>query len=1103
MNATRYVLLAMYALVLVAAHSGPLAAQGLLDRKVTFQVKDVPLVQALEQLSQKSTVKFAFQAPANTGRQRVTAQANNERLSKILKDLLTPHQLDFSLVEGVLVIHPASPKSSERISPTINSTLSGTVVDGSTGEPLVGAVVKIVGVTNQTGTDGNGAFRLVTGQSFPYAIQVSFVGYETKTLTAETSPIRIDLAPVLNDLEEVVVVGYGTQKSRDVTGAISSVRFTDLQNIPQSNTLNILSGRAPGLAVVQPGGQPGDDETEISIRGPLNTEISDSSPLVIIDGVQSTLKDLSTLPPGQIASISILKDASSAAIYGARGGNGVILVATKAPERGRLKLGVNTYFGLQKATYLPRFTESWQWMILHNEAAGRSLYPDYAIEDVKNGILTDTFSNNQPVNAVFRDAPISQFNVTLSGGNDGIRFQGAVSHLSQEGIMRNTDSKRLNYRSNIGITLARYLEAGLNLSGYIQNNHQGYYTPAQVLTQLYRTYPITPDTYANGSPGVYNLYDGTVIAPARIYMNLGRSDARNQKNNFITFLRLHPVKDFELKTAISYTAESNTSESFLPTYSYSAPNGQPALYNLNSVLKNGSTSVRQLQVSTTALYTAPLPDNHHLSLLAGHEYTSYTNKWFTAQGSGLSDNDLQVLDRATKDFILGGRADGWRLQSFFGRLSYQLKNRYLLDASLRADGSSRFPEDHRYGFFPSIGAAWIVSDEAFFADHIGRNGIMNHFKLRASYGKAGNDRIGNYTYQQTLSLDNYYYFGSELIAGAAQDKFANSAIRWETTTTKNLGLDMEFFNGRISLKGDWFDRLTEGLLYSLPLPPSFGNVTPATQNIGVVRNKGYEAAVDFRSSKGRLNYHVGLNVAYVKNRIVDLKGITAINGSNILQEGEDINAFYGYKTDGLFRTQEEVDSYPYYPTGFRIGSLKYVDLNDDGKIDDQDRTIIGTGSTPYTFGIIAGGSYGNIDFSLLFQGVKGKSIFIYDWGNRPANAAVIQFWEEWYENRFHPENNPDGTWPALGRSVPHLVSDFYVQDASYLRLKNVELGYRISDRLLRKIPVKDLRFYVSGQNIWTITSLIRQVDPERKARQQGNTNYPQVALYTVGLNVSL
>ena len=731
------------------------------------------------------------------------------------------------------------------------------------------------------------------------------------------------------------------------------------------------------------------------------------------------------------------------------------------------------------------------------------MYPQRAIDSVKKGIVSDTFANYNPVKTVFHDAPITNYNLSLSGGNEKLTYQASLAYLKQDGIMYNTNSERYNYRTNVNAIISNKFQIGLNLSGYLQNNHQSYYGPQNTLTQLYRTYPITPNKYStNGSPGVYSLYDGTTILPADVYTMLGRSDTKNQKSNFQTYAQLNLLKGLVFKTNISYSIQTTTGVSFLPTYSFPDASGKPASVNNINTLSNSSNESTQLQISSTGNYSFKITPKGNATLLVGYEFTSYNQSYFAINGSNLPDNDHQVLDRATTNFTPWGNSTAWKLQSFFTRFNYSFSGKYMFGANLRTDGSSRFPESNRYSYFPSVSVGWNIAEEEFFKPLRKDGNLFDMCKFRASYGNSGNDRIGDFSSQQSLSLSNYYYFGGTLIPGAAETSYANTNINWETSATKNIGLDLGMFKSRLMLNVDYYDKLTTGILYRLQMPPSFGSISPAIQNVANVNNRGYEITLQFKSSIKKLNFNIGGNLAYNKNKIVKLNGLTAINNANILEEGQDINSFYGYVANDLFRTADDVANYPSYATGFKLGSLKYEDLNKDGKIDDKDRTIIGTGSTPYTFGVTGSLSYKNFDMSFMIQGVRGKSVYTHDWGNRPANGKIMEFWKEWWDNRFDPVNNPNGTYPALGRSVPSPISTFYIRDASYVRLKNVEIGYNLPHSFLSKLSINNIRFYVTAQNLYTFTSLIPEIDPERLAMQSGNTSYPQTKLFTAGINAS-
>ncbi|MFC3199828.1 SusC/RagA family TonB-linked outer membrane protein [Parapedobacter deserti] len=976
------------------------------------------------------------------------------------------------------------------------------------GAPLPGVSIKLHGKSQEAVTDDQGVYAISAAAND--ILIFTALGYEKKELAVgQGDRIDVELIPKVGELGEVVVVGYGVQKKSDVTNSVSTVDFEDLQNVPQANTMNMLAGRVAGLNVVQASGEPGDNNNEVTIRG-VGT-VNDASPLVIIDGIAATMQDFSVLSPNEIASVSVLKDATSTAIYGARGANGVILVTTKAPKEGRFKVAVNSYYGIQDATEKPKFVNTWQWMILHNEAANRELYPQWAIDNVRNGIYTDTFANYNPVDDVFRLAPQHAHNLNLSGGSKAISFQGSVGYLDQEGILIGSNSDRFNYRSNAVAEISAAVKMGLNISGNTLKSHGSFGGINGLMTNLFRNYPITPRNYANGDWGVYNLHDGRTLIPAPLYAQIGRTDAKERRSNIIYFLEYKPIRGLNLKTQVGYTSRNQMTERFNPTYSYNAPDGTPAaMNNINTLINNGAED-NQLQTTTTANFSQAMRGGHRITLLAGHEYIDFNRSTMQARGSNLPTNDHQVLSRATTDISINGTKEGWRMQSFFGRVNYALKDRYFLEGNLRMDGSSRFPENKQYILLPSLSGGWMISNEQFFK-RMNLENIIDQFKVRAGWGKSGNDRmapgtgqLGNYVHQQTLNLENYYYFGGNLYPGAAITAFANKDISWESTESKGLGVDLTLLKNSLDITVDIYDRMTDGILFRVPLPPSFGGATPAIQNVAMVANRGWEITVSYQKSWSDFFFQIGGNLSYNKNNVVSLRGEEVLSSPFILREGEEFNSFYGLVFDGIIKDSTELATVPApNRNALEIGSMKFKDINGDGKIDDKDRMVLGSSNIPYAFGINGAFTYKGLSIAFLLQGVKGKTIFVRDWGNRPGDGAIMNFWREWWDNRYDAVNNPEGTWPVLNRSAPGSgeTSTFWLHDASYLRLKNIELGYTLPTKWLSSTGITDVRIFAAGQNLLTFTPLIKQIDPERRADVSRNVSYPQLKVMTFGFNVS-
>ena len=983
------------------------------------------------------------------------------------------------------------------------------------GDPLPGISVRVK-ATNQ-GTSSNEKGEYTINAKKGDVLIFSSVGYVAQEIkVGDNKVIDVSLKANAEELNQVIVVGYGTQKKSDLTNAVTSVSFEELENIPQTDIMNVLSGRVAGLTIVQASGQPGggDDPNDITIRG--TGTLNDATPLIVIDGVQSEASDLRMLSPQEIASITILKDASSTAIYGARGANGVILVTTKAPKEGAFKISYNTYIGRQKETVTPRFVNGWQFLTLHLEASDKpDMFPPEAIEQLKQGIATDTFAYYNPVKDVFRGAWQHSHNVSLSGGTKALSFQGSVNYLNQEGVINGTYGDKINYRSNIRANVSSKVILSLNISGGREKSHENWGSSRGTMQNLYRAYIITPKFYSTGGWGIQNLKTGAVAIPPGLYAQLGRRDDIFNILNLSPSFTYIPIKDLTLKSQLNIRSTSLIRESFKPTYEFYLPDGTQAAgaaYNTINTLIDFRNNVTQLQFTNTANYKLNIQRKHRLDFLLGYEYLNAAINRIQANGSNLPNNDQQVLSRATSNISITQTDEEWKLQSFFGRMNYAFKNKYMLETNLRTDGSSRFPRNKQYVLLPSVSAGWMVTNEEFFKKLGGVRKVVDELKIRAGWGRAGNDKmeqgrgqLGNYAHLQTLNMENYYYFGEQLQTGTAITAYANENISWERTTTKGIGLDLNMFKRKLDITFDLYDRITNDILFRVPLPPSFGLATPAVQNIASVSNKGWELAVNYRFAKNKVNFNIGGNIAYNQNKILSLNLEETVIDPFILRVGEAYNSYYGYVQDGIMKDASEKN----YTMNGNIGNMKFKDLSGpngvpDGKIDDKDRTILGSANIPYSYGINGGVNYKRFNFSFLLQGVQGKQLYLKDWGNRPGDGAVMNFWAEWWDNRYDAVNNPEGTWPTMARSNPGagVTSSFWIHDASYLRLRNVELGYTFTDKFTSRLGLGKARVYVAGQNLLTFTNLIKQVDPERRALEASNTTYSQVKLVTAGFNIT-
>jgi TonB-linked SusC/RagA family outer membrane protein len=985
----------------------------------------------------------------------------------------------------------------------IGQEVIGKVLDEK-GEPMIGVSVKVKGKPLATSTNQNGTFAI--NGSNNDVLLFSYLGYLNQELTiGNRTNLSISLKPDENALNEVVVVGYGTQKRANLTGSVASIDFSKLENTPQASTVNILAGRLPGLAVVQGGGQPGRDAGDLTIRGIGSLEGS-SSPLIVIDGVQSTIQDLSNLAPQEIESVTILKDAASAAIYGSRGGNGVLLVTTKMPTGEKVSINLNAYTAVQEATYLPEFVEPWQWEIL--KARSTNGVPNQGLVDsLKAGLYSDNLADTKWFDEIFRAAPMHNMNLSASGKTKNTAFQMSAGYLTQQGIMSGTNSKRYNLRGNIKTDLNKIITAGLNIWGYKGFVHEPFQGVNQLIRDASRN-PILPVRYANGDFAVFSNYINNTqgIANPLLRTMIGKNDDDEYKINILPSIGIKLSKNLRFNTSLAHSIRSVNTVAFNPTYSYNSQYGLPAYFNPLSVLDNVSRTVTQTQFQSTLNYNRKLGESHVIGALLGHEYVDNYTKMFKAHGEQLPSNQVAVLDNAIANLNVTGNENGYKLQSFFGRANYAYLDKYLLEGNLRYDGSSVVAGKYRAS--PSASVGWIISKEDFF-----KVPVIDFFKVRVGYGALGNDQgIGNYTFLQTLSLNNFYNIGGALQTGSALTAFANPEINWERTISKNLGFDIGLLKNKVTLNVDIYDRLTDGILYRVPLPMSFGSATAPVLNLAEVSNKGAEFNLEHNNTIGAFRYSITGNLSYNNNTVEYLAGQRVITnaannngGSTILQEGNSVQSWFGFVVDGLYTQADEDAKYPKFnETNVKVGSLKFVDINNDGKIDDLDRTVIGDGNTPYTYGLSLNASYKGFDFSILGQGIAGRDIYIYDFGNKPGNDGTTTFWKEWWTRSYDPVENPTGDWPSMKRQSPeaNASSSFWVSNATFLRIKNVEVGYTIPKKVVNRIKIANLRLYASGQNLASFSSVPKNLDPERSNFQKDNGGYPQTRVFSFGLNAN-
>lgn len=967
-------------------------------------------------------------------------------------------------------------------------------VVSSNQEPLPGVSIKIAGSNVSTVTDDKGNYAIsVPAQNT--VLVFSSIGYVSQqVVVGQRRSIDVTLEEDLSALDEVVVVGYGTQKRTNLTGAVSVMSSEDLVKRPVMRASAALQGLAPGVTVTQSSGQPASDGGSIRIRG-IGT-LGDSNPLVLIDGVAGNLDGID---PNDIESISVLKDAASAAIYGSRSANGVILVTTKFAEKGKMQLNYNGFIGKQQFTELPEFTDTYTYLVKMNEAyenMGRTpLYSESFLSDYLRykRIDPDNYPDTDWQDELYTGSGITQrHHVSASGGNDRVTVMSSFAYQDQKGIIPNYRSERYSFRLNSSLNIRDNLQSRI----YLMGRHSPTIGPSNNVRAAVNRLPgIYPARLMDGSWGVgSNGYN-----PVAQALEGGLSDTDYDSFRATFQLNYQPIKDLDIEFSFSPDYRSTAGTRFnrsIETYSPGIDDPTyvvPALSTLQRThLKNWENTTRLLLKYDKSV------ERHAFNLLAGYERIhNYTDE-FGARRAGFPLPDYQYLDAgSTEEQTNSGTAYEWGLQSFFGRLNYAFDDKYLFEANVRADGSSRFPPGKKYGIFPSFSAGWRISEESFLKEA----NWLSELKLRASWGTLGNQEIGNYPYSSVISLGPSYSFGGARADGGVQRDMVNESISWESTTTSNIGVDFTVLNGKLATSFDYYVRNTTGILLRLPVPAIIGYVNDPYQNAGEVQNKGWDWSVNYRDKVGDFSYNIGFNLSDVKNKVMDLKGAgPIISGFTLIDEGYPINTLFGYQALGLFQTPEQVNDHPVQGFGnYTLGDIMYQDIDGDEEVNASDRVALGNQIPRYTFGLSLGAQYKNIDFSVLLQGVgKRDALFNGDAVWALHNNGKMQ---TWHLDHWTPEN-PNASYPRLIAESTHnnyQNSSYWVYSATYMRVKNVQVGYTIPAKASRFFPFNSFRLYAAGDNLFTFHKMPQGWDPERPSG--GADIYPIASTFILGLDI--
>ena len=1003
------------------------------------------------------------------------------------------------------------------------SRVTGFVTDNN-GVPLLGVNVIEQNTSNGTTTDFDGNFAIITTRENSVLV-FSFVGFVSQGVPVSgPQELSITLKEDAAALDEVVVIGYGSQLKENLTGSVSRITSESIENIPQVSVDQLMQGRAAGVNVTKNSGQPG-AAVSVRIRG-VNTITGSSEPLYIIDGVPTSgeagaegLSPLAAINPNDIESINILKDASATAIYGSRGSNGVVLITTKKGRIGEGKLTYNTYVAFQRPTNKIDVMNLEQYARLQN-AIGEIYGLDAQVEFLRPELLgagTDWQAE------IFDDALQQNHELSFSGASEDINYYISSSYTDQEGTVIGSGFDRMTVRANVNANIKDWIKTGINLSASrtndritLNNASNGIISlsllnnPGRAIYNPDGSYagPVTPDEIAFG-----------IRNPIAEALNIRNTIERNRMFGNI-FLELDLTEALSFRTELGGDIGNNLADQFQPTFSYGALERGQNQVNLRRenndfwILKNLLT------------YTNKFNDLHNLTVLLGQEVQESSWQGITAQDSDFVGNEFPILGTGNSQDITGQYIGSSALESYFGRAIYSYDNRYNLTASFRADGSSKFAAGNKWGYFPSLSASWSISNEAFMEDVEAIQGI----KLYGGYGEVGNQNIPNFAYGVRLVP-----VSTDLGTGFEFSNFGNPDLTWESSTQTNIGLDISLFDSRFGATVEVYNKVSRDFLYQLAVTDfvtggsSPGAITAPWVNLGEMVNKGIDVSLSYNTLDSPLKWSSFLTFSHYNNEVTELLGNLVINGSLSLSDtnqnltrtevGQPVGMFYGYQVEGLFRTTSDFEGAavqfgrPFEDALFSatwLGDIKYRDINEDGVINNDDRTVIGNPHPDFTFGFQNNLSYKAFDLGLFLQGSYGNDVFnAVDRTLTAANSyyvnqspAVLDYWSI---------DNPNATAPRLARNdTPNiLISDRYITDGSYLRIQNLTLGYTLPSNYSKQIGISKLKIYGSVQNLYTITNY-SGYDPEVGTYNQNallmgidNGRYPSPRTFTLGLNVEL
>ncbi|MDY3068061.1 MAG: TonB-dependent receptor [Parabacteroides sp.] len=1068
---------------------------------VSINVENQTVKDVLDEIENTTEYSFFYNTRHVDLDRKVSVNINNADIFEVLDDVFSGTNVVYSVKDRNIIL---SVKDATPVITQNDNKITGTIVDAS-GIPVIGANVMVKGTSNGTITDMDGRFTLDVPKDA--VLEVSYIGYSTQTVkVGGQKRLSIMLREDTQALDEVVVVGYGVQKKINLTGAVAQVSQEALENRPITNISSAMQGLMSGVTVTSNQGRPGSDDATIRVRG-VGT-LNSSEPYVLIDGVESG--NLNSLDPNDIENISVLKDAASAAIYGSKASNGVILITTKRGNNSVSKLTYNGYISLQKPTTIVEKLNSVDYANLYNKAlVEEGKLPRFTEEEIlkfKEGSYPYEYPNTDwfdLLNVGF----MHKHNLNLTGGTDKFKYMASLGYLDQSGIMPNSGRKQYNGRINLDASISKKLSVKMNMA-YIKNDysdptHPLYFDNSSLLYRIMaQLAPWIPMEYEDGTyPSISDLGN-----PKAIFDSGMTVDRYNQNFSGSVSLDYSILNDLKATFTGSYVGNSQHYKHFVKSIQYN-PNVYHGPNKLTERFYNSTLASMDALLNYSKKW-----NEHDLSMLLGYHVEKYNYKENYMFRDNFPNNELDDMNAGSvSSQTNGGYTRELAMLSYFGRITYDYLDKYLFEANFRSDASSRFSKENRWGYFPSFSAAWRISNEQFMSTV--KETWLDDLKIRGSWGLLGNQNALSdyYPWLNTYSIGANSPMDDVLETGYYQGNYKLSNITWEKARTWGVGLDMALLK-KITFSIEYYDRLTTDIIMDVPVPTEFA-LGPYKANVGKMRNSGIELAAGYSNQWNDWKFMFSGTLSYNKNEILELGGVDRmINGFTIRKIGSPIDAYYVYKADGFFQSDEEAKAYmnkyenqPGYPFSqeFKAGDLKYKDTNNDGKIDSEDRIVMNNSNPKFIYGFNVSLGWKNIDLSAIFNGAAGVAQFYH----------TSPVYGEFFGDMSHPSTiwldawspeNPEGCMPRVfeGRNSPshslNVPSSFWVQNTSYLRLKNFQLSYAFPKTWMDKLQISSLKVFYSGENLFTIDAIPVGIDPEVSP---GDGFYPLLKTHSLGVNI--